>query len=153
MNRRSFTGVLIWLVTVVAFGSGAIAGNAERRLAIKGYDPVAYFTEKRPRIGDSRFEYKWDGAVYRFASRRHFNLFKADPDRYLPVFRGLCTAALSSGAKVVADPRNWLIYKGRLHIFGSRSAPDRMRRDPAGMKARAERNWEKLGRPRAEGKE
>ena len=150
MNRRSFVVVLSSLVAIVAFGLSAAAEKAVRRLAIKGYDPVAYFTEKRPMIGDPRFEYKWDGAVYRFASQRHLDLFKANPDQYLPVFRGLCTAALSNGVKAVANPRNWLIYKDRLHIFLTLRGQGRMRQDPAGMNSRADKHWVEMGRPRAE---
>src|SRR6185369_4635558 len=37
-------------------------------LAIKGYDPVAYFTIGSPTRGLPEIEYEWDEQSYRFAS-------------------------------------------------------------------------------------
>lgn len=31
-------------------------------VAIKGYDPVAYFTDQKPAKGTAAFEYLWNGA-------------------------------------------------------------------------------------------
>ena len=85
--------------------------NLQQGFALKGYDPVAYFTEKRPMVGDSQYQYEWDGAVYRFASAKHLALFKSDPDRYLPQYNNWCAASMAKGVKVgrrsvlVAVPR------------------------------------------------
>lgn len=53
-------------------------------LAIKGYDPVAYFTLGSPARGRPEFEYEWDEQRYRFTSSEHRELFKADPVHYAP---------------------------------------------------------------------
>ncbi len=37
-------------------------------LAIKGYDPVAYFTDRKPTHGLPEIEYEWDEHRYRFSS-------------------------------------------------------------------------------------
>ena len=52
---------------------------AELPLAIKGYDPVAYFTDAKPTRGLPEFEYVWDDHRYLFASAAHRDFFKADP--------------------------------------------------------------------------
>jgi YHS domain-containing protein len=57
-------------------------------LAIKGYDPVAYFTIGRPIEGKKDFEYKWQDAIWRFANEDHLNLFKSDPEKYAPQYGG-----------------------------------------------------------------
>lgn len=146
MPRRGIFLALVWLFTGLASVADVYAADADRHLAIKGYDAVAYFTEARARQGDPRFEYTWDGAVYRFATAGHRELFKANPDRYVPVYLGLCTASLARGEKVTADPRNWLVRNGRLHLFGKSIGPDLMRRDPDGMAAKAERHWQAMRR-------
>jgi len=56
----------------------ATAAN-EFPLAIKGYDPVAYFTVGKPTPGLAEFEYAWDERRYRFANAENRELFKADP--------------------------------------------------------------------------
>ena len=35
--------------------------------AIRGYDPVAYFTEAKPVLGDSAITYSYRGATWQFA--------------------------------------------------------------------------------------
>ena len=59
-----------------------------RELAIKGYDPVAYFTLGKPQAGDKEFEYKWQGAKWRFVNEDHLNLFASDPEKYAPQYGG-----------------------------------------------------------------
>ena len=59
-----------------------------RGLAIKGYDAVAYFTLGKPVKGKSEFEYKWEGAKWRFSSSEHQNLFAANPEKYAPQYGG-----------------------------------------------------------------
>ena len=87
-------------------------------LAIKGYDPVAYFTIGKATPGLPQFEYEWDEHRYRFSRAEHRELFKADPVRYAPQFANFCAMALSMGEIVLADPENWLISEGRLYVFG-----------------------------------
>jgi YHS domain-containing protein len=110
-------------------------------LAIKGYDLVAYFTEKRAMVGDAQYEYEWDGAVYRFASAQHLELFKADPDRYLPQYENWCAASVAKGEKVYGNPEWWLVVDGRLYLFGKPIGPGLMSKDPAAMTNKADANW------------
>jgi YHS domain-containing protein len=87
-------------------------------LAIKGYDPVAYFTDGKPMPGRPEFEYEWDEHLWRFSSEEHRELFKANPVRYAPQFGNYCAMALSLGQIVEANPENWLITDGKLYVFG-----------------------------------
>jgi YHS domain-containing protein len=114
------------------------------RLAIKGYDPVAYFTEGQPTLGAAEFEYAWDEARYRFASDQHMSIFRGDPDRYAPQFAGSCAMGMSKGMKVEADPANWLIVDGRLFVFASPKARERFQADTRGTAAAADSNWQLL---------
>ena len=107
-------GVLVLAAHVAA--SPALA--AEAPLAIKGYDPVAYFTDGKPTQGLPEIEYAWDEHRWRFASLDHRERFKADPVRYAPQFGNFCAMALSKGEVVVADPENWLISDDKLYVFG-----------------------------------
>jgi len=66
---------ILSLIAAIFLGSGVLA-LAEQRLALKGYDPVAYFTEKRAMLGDAQHQYNWDGSTYRFASTSTSNFSK-----------------------------------------------------------------------------
>ena len=120
-------------------------GNAATpRVAIQGYDPVAYFTDGRPVKGSAAFSFPFDEAVYYFASAEHQKMFAANPDRYAPQFSGYCAAGLSMGVKVEADPEAWVISDGKLYVFASKTGPALFAKDPAGMIAKADANWTTL---------
>jgi YHS domain-containing protein len=118
--------------------------TAEPRLALKGYDPVAYFTEGRAMLGKKEFEYAWDGVRYRFVSDQHISMFRGDPDRYAPQFAGSCAMGMSKGMKVEANPEAWLISDGRLFVFYSADARNRFQADPQTIGAAADGNWQLL---------
>ena len=109
-------------------------------LAIKGYDPVAYFTVGKPVRGLPDIEYEWDERRYRFVNAEHRDLFKAEPLRYAPQFGNFCAMALSKGELVVADPENWLISDGKLYVFGKQMGPDLFRKDLPGNVTKANAN-------------
>jgi len=111
-------------------------------LAIKGYDPVAYFTVGKPTSGLPEFEHVWDERRYRFANAGNRELFKADPVRYAPQFGNFCAMALAKGMIVVADPENWLITDGKLYVFGSPApaGPALFQKDLAGNVLKANQN-------------
>ena len=141
MKQFSISLILAGFITVLFLGSSALAQTSDDRLALKGYDPVAYFTDKRPIVGDSQYQHEWDGAIYRFASAKHLELFKADPDRYLPQYHNWCAASVAKGEKVRPDHENWLVVDGRLYLFGKSIGPGLMKADPAAMKREADKNW------------
>jgi len=101
-----------------ALAMPAMAQNTQP-LALKGYDPVAYFTDGKPMPGATQYELSFDGQRYRFASAQHRDLFKGNPDKYAPQFGGLCTMNLSRGVKRESDPHNWVISNGNLYVFAS----------------------------------
>ena len=77
------------LVMSVAPAAPALAAGTEVNatitgLALRGYDPVAYFTDGKPVLGDYTITAEHDGATYRFASEDHKALFLKDPTMYLP---------------------------------------------------------------------
>ncbi|MBR0714019.1 YHS domain-containing (seleno)protein [Bradyrhizobium liaoningense] len=139
--RRSL--MLAGLAAAIFFGWNAVTRAGEVRIALKGYDPVAYFTDQRPMVGDPQYQYEWDGAVYRFASAQHLSLFKADPDHYLPQYNNWCAASVAKGEKVYGNPEYWLVVDGRLYLFGQPIGPNLMSKD-GGMISRANENWPKV---------
>jgi hypothetical protein len=115
---------------------------AEERaqLAIKGYDPVAYFTLQHATAGVAQFAYDWDEYRWQFSSARHRDLFKADPVRYAPQFANFCAVALTRGEVREANPEYWLISDGKLYLFGKSVGPELFRKDLGANIERANRN-------------
>jgi YHS domain-containing protein len=136
------------LLAMAVIGGPAWAQQLDQaeavQLAIKGHDPVAYFTDGRPLVGRAEFQYTWDEARYRFASAQHLTLFRTDPDRYVPQFAGSCAMAMSKGMKIEANPENWLISNGRLFVFASSDSAAKFAADPDRMVAAGDANWQQL---------
>jgi YHS domain-containing protein len=114
-------------------------------LAIKGYDPVAYFVDGRPVRGLPEIAYEWDEHRYWFSSAQHREFFRADPVRYAPQFANFCAMSLAKGELVEADPESWLINADKLYIFGKREGPDLFRQDLAGNIAKSNQNRSLIG--------
>jgi YHS domain-containing protein len=117
---------------------------AERGLAVRGTDVVAYFTEGRPVTGQAAFAHDWNGATWRFASAANRDLFAADPARYAPAYGGFCAYAVSEGYTAPIDPAAWRIVEGRLYLNYDRAIQRSWERDIPGRIARADANWPRL---------
>jgi YHS domain-containing protein len=80
-------GIFIYIQTTTAAVNKRV-NTDEFGVAIKGYDTVAYHTEGRSVKGKSEFSFKWNDAVWHFASTEHRALFAANPERYAPQYGG-----------------------------------------------------------------
>src|SRR5215510_9888513 len=87
------------LAVVLFTGSACAAGDDknvssdgdDKRLMLKGNDPVSYFTQPAPVAGRPDIKADHDGVTYRFASEDNKRLFLAAPDKYAPQYGGFCT--------------------------------------------------------------
>jgi YHS domain-containing protein len=112
--------------------------------AIKGYDPVAYFTDGKPVKGDKQFTLEWNGATWFFASAEHRDLFKAEPEKYAPQYGGYCAWAVCQGNTADIDPDAWKIIGGRLYLNYDADIQEKWSADIPGNIQKADANWPKL---------
>ena len=142
MIRAAF---LILTVTFVplADANAKTAFNASRwtGTAIEGVDPVAYFSQKKPVEGSSKFSVDWDGATWRFVSAQNRDLFKANPKKYAPQFGGWCAFAVSRGYTASIDPEAWSIVDGKLYLNYSLSVREQWSEDVPGNIKLGKKNW------------
>jgi YHS domain-containing protein len=109
--------------------------------AIRGYDPVAYFTDGQPKPGDAAYSHDWNGATWLFASAAHRDAFAADPERYAPQFGGYCAYAITKGNVVISNPNVWSIVDDKLYLNLGAAAQKRWQEDVPGNIARAAARW------------
>jgi len=132
----------ILAIAALAAAGAALGDGKPLPLALKGYDPVSYFTQQRPAKGVSTVGYDFDDTRYLFASAKNKERFAADPERYAPQFTGLCTTGLSMGMKTEANPEVYLVKDGKLYVFSSPQARDQAIQDPSVFE-RARQNFGK----------
>jgi len=91
----------------------------KKKVAIQGYDPVAYFPEGggKAKKGSARYTVKHQGVVYRFATRQNLERFQKTPSKFEPAYGGWCAYAMRDGNKVEVDAESFLIQNGRLMLF------------------------------------
>lgn len=111
------------------------------RVAVGGYDVVAYFTDSRAVRGSAQHRITHQGFEYRFASAEHLAAFRANPSRYLPQYGGYCAWAVAQGYTASGDPTNWRIVNGRLYLNYNDEIQRRWEQDIPGHIRRGDANW------------
>ena len=120
--------------------------NKQGNVAIKGYDPVAYFTQHAPVKGSSAYTKEWMGAVWQFSTAANRDEFAKSPEKYSPQYGGYCAYGVSQGHAVSIDPEAWSIIDGKLYLNYSKSVQKTWSSDTPGYVDKANRNWPGLHR-------
>jgi YHS domain-containing protein len=136
--------VLAGLLSSAAADSSASpvpAVNARDGLALKGYDPVAYFIGGQPTKGADQYSFQWKGVTYRFASAENLQRFRTDPEKYLPQYGGYCAYAMSIDRIADIDPGKWAIVNGKLYLNNNLFSQTLWSLNKSGRIASADSNW------------
>lgn len=109
--------------------------------AIRGYDPVAYFTQGEPVKGSSDYSTEWNGAEWLFSSAENLAKFEDDPERYAPQYGGYCAWAVSQGYTASTQPDAWTIFEDKLYLNFSLSVRSQWEQDIPGNVMKGDANW------------
>ena len=89
--------------------------NLENKVAIQGYDPVAYFKLNKAVKGKKEISATNEGVIYYFANQSDKDVFVKSPSSYEPQYGGWCSYAMgATGEKVEIDPQTFKITDGKL---------------------------------------
>ena len=120
--------------------------NAYTGLAISGFDPVAYFTEAKPKIGRPGLELRVDGTVWRFRNEGNRAAFADQPEVYRPRFGGYDPVAVARGNSVPGHRPEQGVTGERLYLFFNAEARTAFLADPGRIIERATRKWPDVAR-------
>ena len=146
--KRIRTSAFIFPVAIILLTGLILNAMADTPTAIKGYDPVAYFTIAKAVKGDSSFRFQWRGKTWHFSSRENRDRFAAAPEQYAPQYDGYCAWAMAEARKAETDPDIWKIVNGKLYLNCSQSAYEKWSRDISGNIEKADSHWMTLKDPR-----
>jgi len=135
--------LLLALITAIpTFAQTKTLVNVNRNgLALRGCDPVAFFTQSRPVKGLAQFESKYNGARYLFVSAEDKTLFDANPAKYEPQFGGFCAYGASQGHTAPIKIEAWQIVNGRLLMQYDLGVKKEFNKDQQGNLQKADKNW------------
>lgn len=113
-------------------------------VAIKGYDPVAYFTQNKAVEGSAEYSHRWLGANWHFTSAENRDLFAKEPAKYAPQYGGYCADGVSFGTVTTnVDPKAWRIIEGKLYISYDPGAADGFEKIPTKL-ADSKKHWSEV---------
>ena len=98
--------------------------NTSSGIALKGYDPVAYFDDGQPTPGDNQISHEWAGVTWHFSSAENKNQFSSSPESYAPQYGGFCSFAVSKGFTADISPDAWHIENQNLYVFADKNVRD-----------------------------
>ena len=144
-TRRALLGLFALPPVLALTGLPAMAAEPETfavgGLAIRGVDPVAYFTDAGPVPGGADHTVMHNGAEWRFVSAANMAAFEADPDKYGAQFGGYCAYAASLGYLAPTVPEAWTVFEDRLYLNASQRARELWLQDIPGNIAKGRGNW------------
>ncbi|MEZ4825748.1 MAG: YHS domain-containing (seleno)protein [Bacteroidia bacterium] len=137
---------IISLFTLSAFIQGCAQSPyseiyTTRDGAIKGYDPVAYFTEGKAVKGAEPYSFKWKDATWYFSSPENLATFKANPEKYAPQYGGYCAYGVADGHKASITPEAFTILDGKLYLNYNQQIHERWNKDQQGYIKTADEKW------------
>ena len=136
--------VVLLLITSTASAAGPELNLDRAGLALRGFDPVAYFSDGQPKPGKAEITAVHDGASYRFTTTANRDAFVAAPEKFLPQYGGYCAYASALGKKADGDPAIWKIVDGKLYLNYNRSIGERWGADIPGYVEKADRRWPEI---------
>ncbi len=150
--KKIFLTVIIALVTISVLAQTVAKRtsefNLENKIAIQGYDPVAYFKQSKGIKGKKELTTVYQGVEYHFSSVANKELFLKTPTVFEPQFGGWCAYAMGdSGEKVDINPETFKILDGKLYLFYNAYFSNTLKswnKDEANLKKKAESNWKKI---------
>jgi YHS domain-containing protein len=142
LNMRAALTSLIMAVGLHLFAQGPVFSTREG--AIRGFDPVAYFTEGKPVRGDSSITCQWQGATWRFSSAENRAAFEKEPEKFAPQFGGYCAFGVSRNYKVKTEPDAFTIVEGKLYLNYDRDVSVRWNANRTECIQKATENWKDL---------
>jgi YHS domain-containing protein len=159
--KRVVLFICFLLISTAAAAATAInTVGSDDSVAIAGYDPVAFFTERKAVQGKPEYAYTFMDAKWHFSSRDNLKLFQDNPGKYLPEWGGQCAWCVAencvSQKKISGD---FALLDGKLYLFSfGNSTRDGAKSDflygrysTANRIRDGERNWVEIKKKLEEG--
>jgi len=109
-----------------------------------GYDPVAFFTQRKAIRGDPSRQSAYGGAIYYFQSAADKDIFDKDPAKYAPQYGGYCAMAMTMGQLEDADPNYFFVHDNKLLLQRNEKAHMMFSKDLKANHKKADDNWARL---------
>lgn len=148
--------VLLLTILFLTMNSSNAQSNASRRttsfnldnkVAIQGYDPVAYFKQGKAVKGKKEFAINADGVVYYCSTAENKDALAKNYAAFEPQYGGWCAYAMGEkGEKVEINPTTFKIVSGKLYLFYNAYFNNTLKKwndNETNLKNKADAYWKK----------
>lgn len=145
---KTYLVTLILLVTCSFTYGQDIDYNLNGGYIANGYDLVSYFLGT-PMKGKKEHVYQYEDIKLKFTNQSNLDLFKNEPEKYLPQYGGWCAYAIGAkDKKVKINPATFEITDNKLYLFynswGTNTLENWREEGATELKKKADINWEQL---------
>jgi YHS domain-containing protein len=113
--------------------------------AIRGYDIVSYFNDKKAVKGNKKFNTIYKETKWIFSSKANLDLFNEDPEKYLPQYGGFCTYAIGERNELLgSNPKFFSFVDNKLYLHCDENTKRIWETDSDTYIMKAEKNWQKF---------
>ncbi len=144
LSNRSIQILAVVAVLMYAVPSWAGGFFEKDGVALRGYDVVAYVTDRKAVKGSAEHKGHYKGSIFHFASKANRDAFAADPAKYAPQYGGFCAFGMAGGYKAATDPAAFTIIDDKLYLNYNRDVQTQWRADTSGFIAKANWNWPRV---------
>lgn len=140
--------IILFISFSTALFSQQIDYNEQKSFVANGYDVVSYFLNSAVN-GSTKYQATYDGAKYRFSSKKNLDTFKTNPKKYLPEYGGWCAYAMADkGEKVTINPKTFEIRNDKLYLFYNaffnNTYESWLEESPTKLIKKADASWSKI---------
>lgn len=156
LARRAFSAAFLTVVAGGVFATSLSPALAQSRtggtvnqmiagMGLKGYDPVNYFTDKKPAKGAADITADWGGATWHFVSKQHRDEFVKNPERFAPQYGSFCAWGVAHGKLFDVDPEHgWAVVNDKLYVNLNHDVLVLWKKEQTKFIHDADTNWPKL---------
>lgn len=132
---------VVGLLSTAASAADLVNVSGASKVALDGYDTVAFFTDAKPVNGSPFITADYQGATYFFTTEEHKKLFTANPAKYAPQFGGFCAFGVALDKLFPVDISTWQVRDGKLYLNLNADILKKFNADFPSNAAKANTNW------------
>ncbi|MBU1053999.1 MAG: YHS domain-containing protein [Proteobacteria bacterium] len=121
-----------------------INADPHGKIALQGYDPVAFHSVGKAVKGNPAISAEYRGYKYLFSSDANKAIFEKEAEKYLPAYGGFCAFGVSLGVLFPVEIDTWEIVDGRLVLQYNLDIKQKFEEDKEGNLLKANDNWPKI---------
>jgi len=121
-----------------------VNADPHSKIALQGFDPVAFHTDGKPTKGNPAISAKHLGYRYIFSSEVNKAAFEEQSHKYLPAYGGYCAYGVAIDVLFPVEIDTWEIIDGRLVLQFSQEVKQKFGEDTEENIRKANENWPRL---------